>query len=170
MKHVFVSLLAVILIAPVVKGQDDEIRSSEIGVSFDLYDYKTAQLIRNTSLGAVFRDKKFFNIKQMSPGLGIYYFRGLTKHIDFAGAFHGSFLSQGIGNKPDDGVDRFQAQLEGTENRINVSRKRFNEAVQDYNTAIVGFPGNLIASIGGFKEKGFFKAAEGADKAPEVKF
>src|SRR5204863_2977812 len=53
-----------------------------------------------------------------------------------------------------------QAQLEGTENRINVSRKRFNEAVQDYNVAIVGFPGNLIAMIGGFKEKGFFKAAE----------
>ncbi len=63
-----------------------------------------------------------------------------------------------------------QAQLEGTENRINVSRKRFNEAVQDYNTAIVGFPGNLVAMLGGFKEKGFFKAAEGADKAPEVKF
>ena len=63
-----------------------------------------------------------------------------------------------------------QAQLEGTENRINVSRKRFNEAVQDYNTAIVGFPGNLVAMLGSFKEKGFFKAAEGADKAPEVKF
>jgi LemA protein len=63
-----------------------------------------------------------------------------------------------------------QAQLEGTENRINVSRKRFNEAVQDYNTSIVGFPGNLVAMLGGFKEKGFFKAAEGADKAPEVKF
>ncbi len=63
-----------------------------------------------------------------------------------------------------------QAQLEGTENRINVSRKRFNEAVQDFNTAIVGFPGNLVAMMGGFKEKGFFKAAEGADKAPEVKF
>lgn len=63
-----------------------------------------------------------------------------------------------------------QAQLEGTENRINVSRKRFNEAVQDFNTAITTFPGNLVAMIGGFKEKGFFKAAEGADKAPEVKF
>ncbi len=63
-----------------------------------------------------------------------------------------------------------QAQLEGTENRISVSRKRFNEAVQGFNTAIVGFPGNLIAKIGGFTEKGFFKAAEGADKAPEVKF
>jgi LemA protein len=63
-----------------------------------------------------------------------------------------------------------QAQLEGTENRINVSRKRFNEAVQDFNTAITTFPGNLVAMIGSFKEKGFFKAAEGADKAPEVKF
>jgi LemA protein len=63
-----------------------------------------------------------------------------------------------------------QAQLEGTENRISVSRKRFNEAVQGFNTAIVGFPGNLIAKIGGFTEKGFFEAAEGADKVPEVKF
>ncbi|MBS1489546.1 MAG: LemA family protein [Bacteroidetes bacterium] len=63
-----------------------------------------------------------------------------------------------------------QAQLEGTENRINVSRQRFNDAVSDYNTTIVGFPGNLIAMIGGFKEKGFFQAQAGADKAPEVKF
>jgi LemA protein len=63
-----------------------------------------------------------------------------------------------------------QAQLEGTENRISVSRKRFNEAVQGYNTAIVGFPGNLIAKLGGFVEKGFFQAAAGAEKAPEVKF
>lgn len=63
-----------------------------------------------------------------------------------------------------------QAQLEGTENRISVSRKRFNEAVLSYNGSIVRFPGGLIAKIFGFTEKGFFKAAEGADKAPEVKF
>lgn len=63
-----------------------------------------------------------------------------------------------------------QAQLEGTENRISVARKRFNEAVGVFNTAIKRFPGNIIAMIGGFKEKGFFKAADGADKAPEVKF
>ncbi len=63
-----------------------------------------------------------------------------------------------------------QSQLEGTENRINVSRQRFNDSVQDYNTAIVGFPGNLVAMIGGFKEKGFFQAQAGAEKAPEVKF
>jgi len=63
-----------------------------------------------------------------------------------------------------------QAQLEGTENRISVSRKRFNEAVGVYNTAIKGFPGVLIAAIGGYTEKGYFKAAEGADKAPTVDF
>jgi LemA protein len=63
-----------------------------------------------------------------------------------------------------------QAQLEGTENRISVSRKRFNEAVTNFNNSVVTFPGNLIAKIGGFQEKGFFKAAEGSDKAPEVKF
>src|SRR6478735_6490916 len=62
-----------------------------------------------------------------------------------------------------------QAQLEGTENRINVSRQRFNDAVQDYNSSIVTFPGNLVAMIGGFKEKGFFEAQAGAEKAPEVK-
>ena len=53
---------------------------------------------------------------------------------------------------------------------VHFSRKRFNEAVQGFNTAIVGFPGNLVAKLGGFIEKGFFKAAEGAEKAPEVKF
>ena len=63
-----------------------------------------------------------------------------------------------------------QAQLEGTENRISVARKRFNEAVQIYNSAILGFPSNIVAMIGGFKEKGFFKSADGADKAPTVDF
>jgi LemA protein len=63
-----------------------------------------------------------------------------------------------------------QSQLEGTENRISVSRKRFNEAVGTYNIGVRRFPGNLIAMITGFKEKGFFKSATGADKAPEVKF
>lgn len=63
-----------------------------------------------------------------------------------------------------------QAQLEGTENRINVARNRFNETVRDFNTSIKRFPGNLIAGIGGFQAKGFFEAQEGAEKAPEVKF
>ncbi len=63
-----------------------------------------------------------------------------------------------------------QAQLEGTENRINVARNRFNETVRAYNTSIKGFPGVLMAGIFGFQAKGFFEAQEGAEKAPEVKF
>ncbi|RMG43450.1 MAG: LemA family protein [Acidobacteria bacterium] len=63
-----------------------------------------------------------------------------------------------------------QSQLEGTENRIAVERRRFNQAVREYNTAIRRFPGRLIASLFGFEEKPYFKAAEGAEKAPQVKF
>ncbi|RLD14749.1 LemA family protein [candidate division KSB1 bacterium] len=63
-----------------------------------------------------------------------------------------------------------QAQLEGTENRIAVERRRFNEAVQAYNTAIRKFPGNIIASMFGFKEKPYFKAQAGSENAPKVKF
>lgn len=63
-----------------------------------------------------------------------------------------------------------QAQLEGTENRISVSRKRFNDAVLDYNTTIKGFPAVIVASIAGYQEKAFFKAAEGSEKAPTVDF
>ncbi|EEI91244.1 LemA family protein [Sphingobacterium spiritivorum] len=63
-----------------------------------------------------------------------------------------------------------QAQLEGTENRISVERRAFNEAVQDYNTTVRSFPNNIMAGIFGFKSKGTFKAAEGSDKAPQVSF
>ncbi len=63
-----------------------------------------------------------------------------------------------------------QAQLEGTENRIAVERRRFNQAVQAYNTAIRKFPGNIFAGIFGFKEKPYFKAQPGSEKVPKVKF
>jgi LemA protein len=63
-----------------------------------------------------------------------------------------------------------QSQLEGTENRIAVERMRFNEAVRDYNTAIKRFPGGLVASFRGFREKAFFEAAPGSEVAPKVKF
>lgn len=63
-----------------------------------------------------------------------------------------------------------QAQLEGTENRISTERKRYTEAVKVYNTAIKKFPTVIYAGWFGFKEKPQFKAEEGAQKAPEVKF
>lgn len=63
-----------------------------------------------------------------------------------------------------------QAQLEGTENRISVERRNFNEAAKEYNTAIRTFPRNLIAGMFGFEKRPYFEAEEGASKAPEVKF
>ncbi len=63
-----------------------------------------------------------------------------------------------------------QSQLEGTENRIAVERKRYNEAAQEFNVSVRRFPGALIANFFGFKEKAYFQADSGASKAPEVKF
>lgn len=63
-----------------------------------------------------------------------------------------------------------QAQIEGTENRINTERNRFNEAVGDYNGYIAKFPQVMFAKMFGFQPKAYFKASAGAEKAPEVKF
>ncbi len=63
-----------------------------------------------------------------------------------------------------------QAQLEGTENRIAVERKRFNDAVQAYNTEIRSFPTLITAGLFGFKDKQYFKSKEGSDQVPEVNF
>jgi len=63
-----------------------------------------------------------------------------------------------------------QAQLEGTENRISVERKRFNDATLDYNKTRRQFPTILLANIMGFGDKPYFEATEGADKPPKVEF
>jgi LemA protein len=63
-----------------------------------------------------------------------------------------------------------QAQLEGTENRIKVSRNDFNDAVQDYNTSVKKFPMVLFSGLFGFTEKGYFTAEAGSEKAPTVDF
>ena len=63
-----------------------------------------------------------------------------------------------------------QAQLEGTENRIAVERRKFNETVREFNTSIRKFPANVIAGIAGLDEKGYFEAVEGTDVVPTVEF
>ncbi len=65
---------------------------------------------------------------------------------------------------------QLQSQLEGTENRINVARDRFNEAVTDYNTYIRVFPNNLFAGMFGFERMERFQADAGAENAPDVEF
>lgn len=63
-----------------------------------------------------------------------------------------------------------QAQLEGTENRINVARKDFNDTARQYNTKVRQFPQSIIAGIFGFERRPYFEAQEGTDKAPTVQF
>lgn len=63
-----------------------------------------------------------------------------------------------------------QDQLEGTENRITVARKNYNDAVQEYNTKLRTFPNNIFGGMMGFQQKGMFQADAGAQKAPTVQF
>ena len=63
-----------------------------------------------------------------------------------------------------------QEQLEGTENRIQVARQKFNLTAKTYNTSIRRFPTNILASMFGFESKAYFEAEAGADKAPKVEF
>ena len=63
-----------------------------------------------------------------------------------------------------------QSQLEGTENRIAVERRKFNEITRGYNTSIRKFPNSIIAGITGFEQKGYFEAVEGSETAPVVEF
>ncbi len=63
-----------------------------------------------------------------------------------------------------------QVELEGTENRISVERRKFNEVAQGFNTYIKSFPQNLFAGMFGFSAKPYFESMEGAEKAPQVQF
>lgn len=63
-----------------------------------------------------------------------------------------------------------QSQLEGTENRIAVERKRYNDVCADYNARIRMFPASIIANMGGFKPKAYFQAEDAAKNAPRVSF
>ena len=65
---------------------------------------------------------------------------------------------------------QLQAQLEGTENRISVERRKFNQTVQNYNTTVKRFPSALFAGVFGFREKAYFKSVAGAETAPKVEF
>ena len=63
-----------------------------------------------------------------------------------------------------------QSQLEGTENRIAVARKKYNEVARDFNASIRRVPNNFIASFAGLEKHSYFEAEEGAEKAPKVEF
>ncbi|HMU14562.1 MAG: LemA family protein [Bacteroidetes bacterium] len=72
--------------------------------------------------------------------------------------------------KATDAFRDLQAQYEGMENRIGVERRKFNEVARTYNTRIKQIPGSLLAGFFGFTEKGYFKAQEGTENAPDISF
>ena len=72
--------------------------------------------------------------------------------------------------KANQNFQELQAQLEGTENRINVARKNFNDAAREFNTSIRRFPKNILAGLFGFDKRTYFEAQEGAETAPSVEF
>ena len=65
---------------------------------------------------------------------------------------------------------RLQDELAGSENRIAVERRRYNDAVRDFNTRVRQFPNNLIAGLVGFGPRQYFEADEGAQDVPIVEF
>ena len=72
--------------------------------------------------------------------------------------------------KANENFRELQAQLEGTENRISVARRDYNEAARKYNTTLRSFPKNILAGMFGFEKKAYFEAHEGSDQAPTVQF
>ena len=72
--------------------------------------------------------------------------------------------------KANENFRELQAQLEGTENRISVARRDYNEAARKYNTTLRSFPKNILAGMFGFEKKAYFEAQEGSEQAPTVLF
>jgi LemA protein len=72
--------------------------------------------------------------------------------------------------KANESFIRLHDELAGTENRISTERRRYNEEVREFNASIKRFPSNLFAGMFGFSAREYFQAAEGAEKAPQVKF
>jgi outer membrane protein OmpA-like peptidoglycan-associated protein len=123
MKKILAALCALYLFVPAVFSQDDEIRPAAIGVSFILNDYTTADRIRSGSLSRVLANKQWAKFKEMSPGIAISYFKGLRKHIDFAGTLAASFVNYPLLNRPNTSGDKFLLEADASLNLKMVSEK-----------------------------------------------
>jgi len=100
MKNFFASFFVICLFTVQGFAQTNTVRPKALGVSFVMYDFKTAQRIRNNSLETVLREKQWAGIDEMAPALALTYFQGLRSHIDFAGTLAASFVSYPIPGKP----------------------------------------------------------------------
>lgn len=134
-------------------------RPSALGISFNLVDFATAERIRSTSLVSVLNNKQVAKINEMSPGIGITYFKGLLNHIDFAATLMGAFTSSSSNGNTSD-----QFLLEGD---ASVNLKMFSDQYPftPYLSAGVGFnsfnnkKGAFVPLGGGLKFNIFNEAA-----------
>jgi outer membrane protein OmpA-like peptidoglycan-associated protein len=100
MKKILSVLLALYLFSSAAYSQKENyIRPKAVGVSFFLNDFLTADRIRTTSLSSVLSNKQVARMKQMSPGLALHYFQGITNHVDFAASLQGSYVNYPMPNK-----------------------------------------------------------------------
>ncbi len=117
MKKILVLIMVTVFSAPVIFAQKGTyIRPSALGVSFVLNDYETARLIRSTSLSSVLNNKQFGEIKEMSPGIAVSYFKGLRDHIDFASTIAGSFVPIPLEGQTFNGNDQFLLEADASVN------------------------------------------------------
>jgi OmpA-OmpF porin, OOP family len=123
MRKILAILFALYLFTPAGYAQDEEIRPAAIGVSFILNDFTTADRIRSSSMSKVLADKNWAKFKDMSPGIAISYFKGLSKHIDFAGTLAGSFANYTLLNKAPTSGDHFLLEADAALNLKLVSEK-----------------------------------------------
>ncbi len=99
MKKILSALFALYLLVPTSYSQNEEIRPKAIGVSFFLNDFVSADRIRSSSLTQVLANKRMAKMRDMSPGLAITYFKGITRHIDYAISVGGSFMRYPMPNR-----------------------------------------------------------------------
>ncbi len=116
MKKIIVLLLSVIFIVQGLVAQDDNIRQSALGISFTLTDFPTSQRIRTSSLSSVLSNKQWAKFREMAPGIAVTYFKGLQKHIDFAGTLHGTFVNYPFANRPSFAADNLLLEADASVN------------------------------------------------------
>ena len=134
MKKILVVIMALGLLDQAGLAQDPEIRPAAVGISFFFNDYLTASRIRSTSLSSVLANKTWAKRKEMSPGLAVSYFKGLKKHIDFAGTLATSFVKDALRDRKFSG-DKLLLETDASFNFKMVSEKYW---VQPYLIAGVG--------------------------------
>jgi len=136
MKKEIAAFISLCFLSINISAQDKPIRPKALGVSFIMNDFTTPQRIRTGSLAAVFRDKSWAKFKEMSPGLALTYFQGLTPHIDFAGTLAASYVTYPLRNgKPAESSDALLLEEDASANF-----KMFDESywVTPYVSAGVG--------------------------------